>query len=229
MKITNDTIAYIAGPMRGKKYFNFPLFYKVENFLISLGYLVTNPAREDESRGFDPEKGNTDFESLSSIIERDFRYIMDADVICMLPGWEDSVGATAEFHIALWAGKGIYFYYEDDEEQSIHDEESLMDLLKKKEFSKKMNEGVGELMYDIAMNTPLNPSSKGERDILFHLHKETSEKCFEVMKKKNHDYAGEGDTPYRNFEACEVLNIDSRKGILLRIMDKIQRMVTFID
>ena len=71
---------YIAGPMRGIPYYNFPHFYEVEERLIRAGYDVVNPARLDEDEGHDimglPE--DTDWRKvpdgfdLMECIERDF-------------------------------------------------------------------------------------------------------------------------------------------------------------
>ena len=45
---------YIAGPMRGKKLYNFPEFDRVGGILLSKGYKVYSPADLDREHGFDP-------------------------------------------------------------------------------------------------------------------------------------------------------------------------------
>ena len=51
------------------------------------------------------------------------------------------------------------------------------------------------------------------------------------MKKKNHDYAGkDGDRPFANFERTEAMGICSTEaGVLVRMVDKISRLSTFVD
>lgn len=55
--------------------------------------------------------------------------------------------------------------------------------------------------------------------------------AYEIMEKKNHDYAGaEGDTPFRNFTRCEGLGLCSTEtGILVRMTDKLSRLSTFVQ
>lgn len=51
----------------------------------------------------------------------------------------------------------------------------------------------------------------------------------EIAKRKNHDYAGEGN-PFKNFGLCESVGICStEKGILVRMTDKLQRISNLID
>lgn len=65
---------------------------------------------------------------------------------------------------------------------------------------------------------------------LLEYHSELCNKGREIMAKKNHDYSGSsGETPFANFEASRVFGIDPRKGILLRILDKLMRVNTLID
>lgn len=109
----NQERVYIAGPMRGIKYYGFPAFFEAEEKLQSEGYETVNPARIDVERGFDPRKlpENTDwFKTLpedvnvNEIIMRDIGALVECDVICLLDGWQLSVGARAEASTAVWAG-----------------------------------------------------------------------------------------------------------------------------
>ncbi len=66
---------------------------------------------------------------------------------------------------------------------------------------------------------------------LLKLHEETCECCRVIMKKKNSDYTG-GKTatdPFANFKCSEVLEIHPVRGLLLRVMDKIKRIHSFIN
>jgi hypothetical protein len=68
------------------------------------------------------------------------------------------------------------------------------------------------------------------RDELLELHKAMAEKGRTIMAKKNHDYAGANPaSPFANFEASEIINIQPEKGLLLRTLDKIKRLNTFVE
>lgn len=50
-----------------------------------------------------------------------------------------------------------------------------------------------------------------------------------ISKRKNADYAGEGD-PFKNFKLCEMMGICSvEKGIMVRMCDKMSRIATLLD
>ena len=51
------------------------------------------------------------------------------------------------------------------------------------------------------------------------------------MKQKNHDYAGKGgEKPFANFERCEAMGVCStERGFLVRVIDKVSRLSTFVD
>ena len=95
---------YLAGPMRGYPEFNFPLFHKVAKVLRDCGNEVFNPAERDEkAHGEDLVKGTAgdlseipEF-SLREALAEDLSWICrHADAVALLPGWEQSRGATAE-------------------------------------------------------------------------------------------------------------------------------------
>lgn len=67
------------------------------------------------------------------------------------------------------------------------------------------------------------------REQLLKHHRELSEKAFQIMQKKNHDYAGDsGDSPFANFERTEAMGVCStEQGFLVRIVDKVSRLSTF--
>ncbi len=98
---------YIAGKMRGIPEFNFPAFDQAAGALRSLGHECFNPADNDRAVGFDGA-GWTGLESLEDrafdlrdAMATDLSYIArTADAICVLPGWEASLGARAEVALA---------------------------------------------------------------------------------------------------------------------------------
>jgi len=68
------------------------------------------------------------------------------------------------------------------------------------------------------------------RDELLAFFEHTLHECHKIMVAKNHDYAGkDSQDVLANFRSAKVLNIDVGKGILLRVLDKIKRLETFID
>lgn len=69
------------------------------------------------------------------------------------------------------------------------------------------------------------------REELIQHHENICNQALELMKKKNHDYAGNsGTTPFANFERCEAMGIcTTEAGFLVRMTDKLSRLSTFAD
>jgi len=112
---------YVAGPMRGIPEFNFPAFFAAADKLRGDGFAVFNPAeRDNEHHGTDISKGNhTGDESqatkehgfdLRVALHEDLSFIcLEASHIAMLPGWENSKGATAERAVAIALGHEVIY------------------------------------------------------------------------------------------------------------------------
>lgn len=109
---------YIAGPMRGIAYFNYPMFDRIAGLLRDQGLHVISPADEDRKQdGFDPfenpEYANPDrcvFPSdldFKKTVRRCLDAVMQCEEIVLLPGWERSSGAVAELTLAMWLGKRV--------------------------------------------------------------------------------------------------------------------------
>lgn len=66
---------------------------------------------------------------------------------------------------------------------------------------------------------------------LLEYHSKLCHEAREIMAKKNHDYSGSsGETPFANFMVAEQLSITmAEKGIILRITDKLMRIITFLN
>lgn len=114
---------YIAGPMRGVPGFNFPAFFAAEHLLSIAGFTkIFNPARRDNERyGGDISAGNDTGDekmakerhgfSLREALKDDTTFIcLHATAIYLLPGWETSAGARAEW--ALANALGLDFIYQ---------------------------------------------------------------------------------------------------------------------
>ena len=102
---------YLAGPMRGIPGFNYPAFMAAARALEDAGLEVFNPAQNDIDAGFDLSDltGHEDLSamgfSLGKALGADLAYICsEADAVVLLPGWENSKGASAEVATALALG-----------------------------------------------------------------------------------------------------------------------------
>jgi hypothetical protein len=104
------TRLFLSGPMRGHRHFNFEAFDAAAFQLERAGYRVWSPARRDRWTGFDAIAldlhGNHDElaahqfdlrEAMSDCLRTVCRW---ADGVALLPGWEQSAGARAEWHTA---------------------------------------------------------------------------------------------------------------------------------
>jgi hypothetical protein len=120
---------YLAGPMSGYESYNFPAFFAAEEALKKQGYEVINPARLDEDAGYDPTSPDfvMDEAFLHGAAKRDLLGVVECDAIALLPNWEHSNGALAEFAVAKWLNKKIYLYPSMVE----HGKESILDEAKR--------------------------------------------------------------------------------------------------
>lgn len=100
---------YVAGPMTGIYEFNFPMFDEVSEYLRKkLALKVISPAEIEREQGFD-EKGKAGFEVCSDeqrhqFARNDIEALLKVDGVVLLPGWENSTGASNEAKIASWLG-----------------------------------------------------------------------------------------------------------------------------
>lgn len=101
---------YLAGPMRGLPRYNFDAFEEAAKVLKRKGYKVYSPVDGDREAGFDPDGTPIEEFDMDAAIIRDINYILQADGVVLLPGWEKSRGATAEAAVAKWAGKTVLKY-----------------------------------------------------------------------------------------------------------------------
>jgi hypothetical protein len=125
--IQRKRVLYLAGPMRGRPYFNYQMFDRVRDWLLAeRRYEVISPADEDRKQdGFDPmvdpKYANPDncvfpdSMDFPRVMRRCIDAVMRCDEIVMLPEWHTSAGAVAEFFLAAWAGKRVRFVYFEDQ------------------------------------------------------------------------------------------------------------------
>lgn len=100
---------YLAGPMRGLPNFNANAFRVAAEELRAQGYDVFSPVEHSESLygSFIYSNNPNGDETITPIDSRrvfgdDCNYIArHADIVALLPGWENSRGARAEYAIAI--------------------------------------------------------------------------------------------------------------------------------
>ena len=96
---------YLAGPMRGYENYNFPAFDDARDNWVRRRYAIISPADIDRAAGIG------DINDPGPFVYRDlFALLLAAShkgSIAMLPGWEKSTGACAEFFLARWLGLKI--------------------------------------------------------------------------------------------------------------------------
>lgn len=119
--MTKQKSVYVAGPMRGIPEFNFPAFFAAEDKLAADGWRVFNPARKDtEQYGEALSKGNKTGDEKQAAKETGFslrealkwdteKICLECDAIAMLPGWEKSAGAFAEWSLARALGHQVMY------------------------------------------------------------------------------------------------------------------------
>lgn len=88
---------YIAGKMTGLPELNFPAFHAEAARLRALGHEVINPTE------INPDQHMTWLECMRT----DIAALVFCDAIQLLPGWQNSKGATLEHHIAERLGLHI--------------------------------------------------------------------------------------------------------------------------
>ena len=103
--------------MRGYPRYNFDAFHAAEAFIRKhTDWDVQNPARQDEEEGFNPdENAELSIKQCEAFFDRDVLMIKRSDGIVMLPGWQKSIGAKAEYWIAKWLCKRVYQLYTAEE------------------------------------------------------------------------------------------------------------------
>ena len=112
---------YVAGPMRGYPQFNFPAFFAAGDKLEKEGWKVFNPAKKDQDQygdglwkenktGDEAEASSNVGFSLRDALAWDTEKICkECDAIAMLPGWEKSNGAKAEWALAVALGLEVMY------------------------------------------------------------------------------------------------------------------------
>lgn len=98
---------YLAGRMTGLPEYGFPVFRHYAAELREAGYEVVSPHEMDEAiDGFDPATDQA--KPMRHYMSRDLPAVLSCNGIAMIPGWEESKGATLEHHVATTCGLPAY-------------------------------------------------------------------------------------------------------------------------
>lgn len=111
---------YVAGPMQGYPEHNYPAFMEAAARLREAGYQVTNPAEVELACGCPPGA-----HEWADYLRADIAEMLLAGVrgVALLPGWENSRGATLETHIARalgWPVERITFWLDRPDHWQEH-------------------------------------------------------------------------------------------------------------
>ncbi len=98
-------IVYLSGPMKGYPQSNYPLFHRVASELRENGDVVYSPAEFDYCRVAHPT-----FPLRIAFAEYAQFICMRATHIVLLPGWEKSLGVSAELALAKNCGLEVIEY-----------------------------------------------------------------------------------------------------------------------
>lgn len=118
---------YLAGPMRGIPWFNFPAFKVAREALRAQGHIVFCPAENDIARhgedfsvncptGDVSEIGKSINFTIEQAIYEDLRFISigGCTTIAFLPGWEHSSGASGpEFALAKFLKREFMYLQQE--------------------------------------------------------------------------------------------------------------------
>lgn len=77
--------------------------------------------------------------------------------------------------------------------------------------------------------TVIGDNKQMKRQELLKLHQVICDDARLLMERKNTDYAGGEDSPFANFKAGAILGVKPEIGLLMRCMDKFQRLKAFIN
>jgi hypothetical protein len=106
-------ILYLAGPMTGKSFLNYPAFFRAEETLKVNGFDVLNPARIDEqypTECMKPQRivgfyevydfckacAECNFRTWQWYMRKAVAMLLQADGVALLPEWTESRGAKVD-------------------------------------------------------------------------------------------------------------------------------------
>ena len=116
---------YIAGPMRGIPFCNFPAFAEASDALEASGWNVFSPHLNDIEKGLIPDANGDPGAQLplKAYMVTDLAQVCQSDAIFMLPGWENSKGANLEHNVAQSLDIPVYDYTSGGRITILHSDE----------------------------------------------------------------------------------------------------------
>lgn len=111
----NKHVYYLAGPMTGYPGYNVAAFKRAAKFLRDQGHQVISPIEMDEEVYGEGchERSDTAFQRAIDLRRDLTAILLYANAIAMLPGWEQSTGARAEWATAVAKPIRIFRYLND--------------------------------------------------------------------------------------------------------------------
>lgn len=104
---------YLSGPMTGIENFNREAFDYAAGVLRKQGYTVIVPGESEEYEEWETAILAIGKKKREFYLSRDIDYIQEtADVVVVLPGWQESEGAKLEVLVAQQIGVPV-FQFED--------------------------------------------------------------------------------------------------------------------
>lgn len=104
MSEEKSKVAYISGPMEGYDNFNFPAFIEAERLLKTMGITALSPAQASDIDSDDPHAAT---QTREWFMRRDLKWVLEADMVVVLDGWEMSRGARLEVANARAIGLSV--------------------------------------------------------------------------------------------------------------------------
>lgn len=102
---------YVAGPMSGIPEYNFPQFHEITRLLRDQGYAVFNPAENNDGGAV---------QSRAFYMRIDIPALMASQAVVVLPGWQESRGASLEVWTAIDLDMPVYRYEITDRKITLH-------------------------------------------------------------------------------------------------------------
>jgi len=222
----NRPKVYISGPITiGNRNSHFYQANEAQRLLMLSGFAPLNPMQSITL----PFAWEKDF-THNVWIETDLPWVEVADAVLRLPG--ESKGADEEVAHAENVGVPVFHTVGELEDHFIKKttnnrrlKKMVQDIFANEKCDGAIKEDTGgtSCCKDAAELSP-TPSPI---TTLMDTHDRLTIKAKAIMEAKNSDYTcGSGD-PFANFRASEAVGVSPVQGILMRMMDKLQRARSF--
>ena len=92
-----------------------------------------------------------------------------------------------------------------------------------------MKDAIGKTIgeCDVRTEETLLSDKDFTRNDLLMIHKQLCEEAYDLMSKKNQDYA-QADSPFANFEAAESIGVSGKDSLLARFVEKLRRIANLM-